>query len=40
MEKLISCEYNMDNACVELCYVGGTKIAIDNFDDIARNKAA
>ena len=29
MEQLISCEYNMDNACVELCYLGGSKIAID-----------
>jgi len=31
MEQLISCEYNMDNACVELCYAGGSKIAIDTI---------
>ena len=31
MEQLISCEYNMDNTCVELCYAGGSKIAIDTI---------
>lgn len=31
MEKLISCEYNMDNALAELCYTGGSKIAIDTI---------
>ncbi len=31
MEQLISCEYNMDNACVELCYVGGSRITIDTI---------
>lgn len=31
MEQLISCEYNMDNACVELCYANGSKIAIDTI---------
>ena len=31
MEQLISCEYNMDNACVELYYAGGSKIAIDTI---------
>ncbi|WP_418844700.1 DUF6061 family protein [Pyramidobacter piscolens] len=31
MEQIISCEYNMDNACIELCYAGGSKIAIDTI---------
>lgn len=31
MEQLISCEYNMDTACVELYYAGGSKIAIDTI---------
>lgn len=31
MEQLISCEYDMDNACVELCYASGSKIAIDTI---------
>ncbi len=31
MEQLISCEYNMDSACVELCYTGGSKIEIDTI---------
>ncbi len=31
MGKLISCEYNMDTACVELFYAGGSKIAIDTI---------
>ena len=30
MEQIISCEYNMDNACIELCYAGGS-IAIDTI---------
>lgn len=29
MNKLLSCEYNMDTACVELKYADGTMIAID-----------
>ena len=29
MNKLIKCEYNMDTACVELCYSDGSMIAID-----------
>ena len=29
MEHLISCEFNMDTACVELKYADGTMIAID-----------
>ena len=29
MNKLLSCEYNMDIACVELKYADGTMIAID-----------
>lgn len=29
MNKLIKCEYNMDTACVELCYSDGSMIAVD-----------
>ena len=29
MKKLISCEFNMDTACVELLYTDGTQISID-----------
>ncbi len=29
MKKLISCEFNMDTACVELRYSDGSMIAID-----------
>ena len=29
MERLISCEFNMDTACVELKFVDGSMIAID-----------
>ena len=29
MERLISCEFNMDTACVELKYADGSMIAID-----------
>jgi hypothetical protein len=29
MRKLISCEFNMDTACVELWYTDGTLISID-----------
>ena len=29
MRKLISCEFNMDTACVELRYTDGTLISID-----------
>ena len=29
MSKLISCEYNMDTACVELKYSDGSLISID-----------
>ena len=29
MNKLLSCEYNMDTACVELKYADGMMIAID-----------
>jgi hypothetical protein len=29
METLISCEFNMDTACVELIYAGGTMLSID-----------
>ena len=29
MERLISCEFNMDTACVELKFTDGSMIAID-----------
>ena len=29
MKRLISCEYNIDTACVELKYADGTMISID-----------
>ena len=29
MDRLISCEFNMDNACVELKFANGSMIAID-----------
>ena len=29
MEKLKSCEFNMDTACVELKYADGTMVSID-----------
>lgn len=28
MKKLLSCEFNIDTACVELRYVGGEKLSI------------
>lgn len=31
MSKLISCEYNMDTACVELKYSDSTMISIDTI---------
>ena len=31
MKRLISCEFNMDTACVELKYSDGTMIAIDTI---------
>ena len=29
MSKLISCEFNIDNACVELKYADGSMVSID-----------
>lgn len=29
MESLLSCEFNMNTACVELRYLGGSMISID-----------
>ena len=29
MDKVISCEFNMDTACVEFCFADGSMIAID-----------
>ena len=31
MKKLISCEYNFDNCCVELKFSDGSMIAIDTI---------
>ena len=31
MDRLISCESNMDNACVELKFLDGSMIAIDTI---------
>ena len=31
MKKLISCEFNIDTACVELKYTDGTLISIDTI---------
>ena len=40
MKKLISCEFNIDTACVELKYSDGTMISIDTIaveNEIAEN---
>ncbi len=40
MKKLLSCEFNMDTACVELKYEDGMLISIDCIaveDQVARN---
>ena len=29
MRKIVSCEFNMDTACVELCLADGTLLSID-----------
>ena len=31
MDRLISCEFNMDTACVELIFANGSMIAIDTI---------
>ena len=31
MKTLISCEFNMDTACVELKYADGTMLSIDTW---------
>lgn len=31
MDRLISCEFNMDTACVELIFTNGSMIAIDTI---------
>ena len=41
MERLISCEFNMDTACVELKFVDGSMISIDTIaveNEIADNE--
>lgn len=40
MKKLISCEFNMDTACVDLKFADGSMIAIDTIsveNGVARN---
>lgn len=40
MRKLLSCEFNMDTACVELKFADGTMIFIDCTaveDEVAKN---
>ena len=40
MESLLSCEFNMDIACVELKFTDGSMIAIDTIaveNEVARN---
>ena len=40
MDKLISCEFNMDTACVELKFANGSMIAIDTIaveNEVANN---
>ena len=41
MERLISCEFNMDTACVELKFVDGSMISINCTaveDEVANNR--
>ncbi|MDO4521515.1 MAG: DUF6061 family protein [Eubacteriales bacterium] len=40
MNRIVSCEFNMDTACVELCYIDGLKIDLDTLaieDELADN---
>ena len=40
MKRLMSCEYNFDNCCVELKFTDGSMIAIDTIaveNEVARN---
>ena len=40
MDRLISCKFNMDTACVELKFFDGSMIAIDTIaveNEVARN---
>ena len=40
MKRLISCEYNFDNCCLELKFTDGSIIAIDTIaveNEVARN---
>ena len=38
MKEIISCEFNMDTACVELCFSDGSMVAIDTI--AVENEAA
>ncbi|MBE7000306.1 MAG: hypothetical protein E7428_08980 [Ruminococcaceae bacterium] len=40
MKRLVSCEYNFDNCCVEMKFIDGSMIAIDTIaveNEVARN---
>ena len=40
MKRLVSCEYNFDNCCVELKFTDGSTIAIDTIaveNEVANN---
>lgn len=40
MDRLVSCEFNMDTACVELKFADGSMIAIDTIaveNEVANN---
>lgn len=43
MKRLLSCEFNMDTACVELKFANGSMIAIDTIaveNEVADKEAA
>lgn len=37
MDRLTSCEFNMDTACVELKFANGSMIAIDTIAVVSEN---
>ena len=41
MKPIVSCEFNMDTACMELKFLGGAVLAIDTIaveDEVAANR--
>ena len=38
MRKLISCEYNIDTACVELKYSDGGELFVSSYDYLANDR--